>query len=716
MKSRRPLQGSVVLELGGREAAGVCGSLLSHLGATVTVVEPKAASRSRDACRPQLVAGKLSFAFDNDSASDRELVSRLIARSDVVLTSSDVDIPQLQVPTAHPDNIVCDLTAFGSTGPCAGLPFSEAQLQALSGMMDTTGPGNGPPVSIGVPLIGYATGTFAASAVLAAMRVKRRDGVGQRVEVAMFDTAFVSLNAFLTGVLTGQIDARTRVGNRHPTMAPWNLYPTADGWVLICTGNQGQWGRLCERMGRPELAGKYATQAERIANTEEIDQAIGAWTATLATSSCVDCLLAAGIPSGPIAPIDGFPREANLEQRGMIRKLRDPLGADHVFVPGSPLALRGSPPAQPAIIPAPGADRAEIERLAGELPLPPSDPAGPPAGLARPLAGIRVIEVGQYTTAPMCARYLAHLGAEVIKIEKPSGDESRTYPPFLGGRAETYVLNNADKRGIVVDLVDPAGIELLKSLLRTADVLVENNKPGTLARYGLTPQVLAGINPRLVHCAISGFGADSLYADRPGFDTVIQAMSGFMTAVHPEGEPYKSGASTADVMGAEMGILAILGALEHRDRTGQGQFIDLSMQDIACWLTAPAWNTDLKSIPRPALVRCKDGYAVAESTRAALDEALKQTSLTLAGLAAMPRQDAVARLAGCGLVASPVHSLKEAADWPQTRERGVWFTLPQGGVDWPALSCPMRLHLTPPTITRVAPELDQDGEAIRSEL
>ncbi len=324
----------------------------------------------------------------------------------------------------------------------------------------------------------------------------------------------------------------------------------------------------------------FKTQPDRVRHVDQVDAIIEAWTCTMSTAECVDQLGAAGVACGPIAPIDGCTREANLDFRGMIRRLRDPVSEQEIFVPASPMGLTVTPP-----VPAEGSRRRgriapRIERLVAQRPV--REPAAMPRGpLARPLEGIRIVEVGQYTTAPLCARHLAHLGADVIKIEKAGGDKLRTYGPFLDGRSEINWMNNADKRGMMLDLLSPAGKDVLEALLRTADVFIENNKPGTLARFGFSREVLAGINPRLIYCAISGFGTNSLYADRPGFDTVIQAVSGFMSAANPGGEPIKSGISLSDQMGAEMGIVSIIAAIENRDRTGLGEFIDLSMQDAS---------------------------------------------------------------------------------------------------------------------------------------
>ena len=715
MAVEHPLSGVIVAELGGREAVGVCGTLLAQLGATVIVVEPNGPARPRDALRAQSLAGKLSLSFDSTSEADKALLASLIAGSDVVIASSDIDAADLQVATKQPANIVCNLTAFGAIGPRAGEALSELQLQALTGLMDTTGMANGPPLAIGVPVVSYFAAAYGAAAVLAALRVKRRQRFGQRIEVAMFDAAFASLHVFLAGVKSGQAAKIGRIGNRHSSTPAWNLFATADGSVLICAGSQAQWTRLCELMQRPDVAAKFDTAAKRMQNVDEVEAEMEAWTRTLSTAACVESLIAAGVAAGPIAPIDQYPREANLDYRGMIRTLFDPVSGRDVFVPASAMPMRGSPPVQPASIPARDADRARVEQIASQFP-PAKDPGPPPAHLDRPLAGIRIVEVGQYTSAPLCARHLAHLGAEVIKVEKRGGDESRTFGPRHGERSEVYGLNNADKRSIVLDLQSQEGMDVLKTLLRTADVLVENTKPGTLAKFGLSAETIAEINPNLVYCAISGFGSDSMYGDRPGFDTVIQAMAGFMTAVNPGGIPFKSGISSADLMGTLLAITGILAALEFRARGGAGQFIDLSMQDAACWLTAAVWNKDLKTIQRPAMVQCADGFVFSGVGEAELAACLGKADSTLAELAMQSRAQVDARLRGLGLPSAPVNSVIEACDLPQTEARGIFFTQPAEGRDWPMVGSPFGLQLTPPQILRAGPSPNEDGPAILKEL
>lgn len=708
------LHGVLVVELGGREGVATCGLLLAQLGASVVVVEPNGEARMRDAHRAQFLAGKCSVALDEAVGNDQDFVQRLVARSDIVLTSSDVDGETFTAAATAAGGIVCDITAFGPEGPLAGSPYTEMQIQACSGLMDTTGEAGRPPVPIALPIVGYLSGTYAAAAVLAAWRVRRLQGFSQRIDISMFECAFLTLNAFLSGVLTGQASDRTRMGNRHPSVAPWNVYRTADGHVLICVGNDAQWARLSHLLGHPGNPEDFATQSARIANVDALDRIVTDWTSRRTTMECVEAVLAIDVPTGPITPIDQYPREPNIDYRAMIRTVTDPRAVKEIAVSGTPLKLSESPLVQPETIPAIGADRDRVEALLARR-----DPVltGPaPERPDRPLAGLRVIELGQYTSAPLCARHLAHLGAEVIKIEQPGGDAQRSWVPHIGGQSATFRLNNTDKRSMVLDLRSADGRDTLRSLLASADVVVENMRPGTLAKYGFSAEQLAQINPRLVYCDINGFGATSLYDGRPAFDMVVQAMSGFMAAVRPNGLPLKSGISAADQMVAELGIVGTLAALDAREQTGRGQHVDASMQDVTCWVTAPSWNAELASIAVPFTTPCADGYLMVEASQPELASALEGAGLDLAGLAAMSRHQASEKLEALGLVSAPVLSIKDAAELPQTRACGTWFTLPEAGLDWPVLACPLRLRDTPPRVERLIGTADSDGEVIRDRL
>ncbi|MFF5140024.1 CaiB/BaiF CoA transferase family protein [Streptomyces sp. NPDC013157] len=205
------------------------------------------------------------------------------------------------------------------------------------------------------------------------------------------------------------------------------------------------------------------------------------------------------------------------------------------------------------------------------------------------LAGIRILDLSRILAAPLATQMLADLGAEVIKVERPgAGDDSRTYgPPFAPGpegadRTDTaafYLSCNRNKRSVTVNHATTEGQELIRALAARSDVLVENFRAGTLAKYGLGHESLRQLDPRLVYLSVTGFGQTGPYAGRPGYDGIFQAMSGMMSVSgHPE-EPMKVGVSMVDILTGLYAATAVLAALRHRDVTGEGQFIDLSLLD-----------------------------------------------------------------------------------------------------------------------------------------
>lgn len=198
-----------------------------------------------------------------------------------------------------------------------------------------------------------------------------------------------------------------------------------------------------------------------------------------------------------------------------------------------------------------------------------------------PLHGIKVIELCHVMAGPVCGLMLADMGAEVIKVEKmPNGDDTRrTVPPKIGDEAAAFMMMNRNKRGIAVDLKTEAGKKVLYRLLETADVVTENYSRGTMERLGLGYETLHEKNPRLIYCAISGFGRTGPYANRGGFDLIAQGMSGLMsiTGEGPGRPPVKVGAPVTDITAGILGAMGILAALQARHRTGIGQMVDTSL-------------------------------------------------------------------------------------------------------------------------------------------
>lgn len=198
------------------------------------------------------------------------------------------------------------------------------------------------------------------------------------------------------------------------------------------------------------------------------------------------------------------------------------------------------------------------------------------------LAGVKVVDMTQYLAGPTVTRLLAEMGADIIKIEQaPHGDPSRHYAIVNDGRSGYFVQQNRGKKSLCIDFDDPAGREVLDALLAEADIFVENYGPGVLERRGLDWASVSAGNPRLIMASVSGFGKDSAYSDRPAFDMIAQAFSGLMWMTgEPDGPPMPVGTSIGDVSAGVHAATAIGFALFHRERTGQGQHLDISMIDV----------------------------------------------------------------------------------------------------------------------------------------
>ena len=202
---------------------------------------------------------------------------------------------------------------------------------------------------------------------------------------------------------------------------------------------------------------------------------------------------------------------------------------------------------------------------------------------APPLAGIRVVEIGNYMAGPYCGMQLADLGADVVKVEHPTaGDLARLLEPLASGESGNFARLNRDKRSLAIDLKREEGRAIFRRLAGRADVIVENLRPGTMDDLGLPPASLLEANPRLVYVAVTGWGLDGPYADRPALDIIVQGQSGLMSITGEEGgAPVKVGVSIADLTAALYATIATLAALRARERDGLGQLVDISMFESA---------------------------------------------------------------------------------------------------------------------------------------
>ncbi|APD09009.1 MULTISPECIES: CaiB/BaiF CoA transferase family protein [Thermus] len=370
-----------------------------------------------------------------------------------------------------------------------------------------------------------------------------------------------------------------------------------------------------------------------------------------------------------------------------------------------------------------------------------------------PLSGIKVLDLSRVLAGPLCTLILADLGAEVVKVEPPWGDETRGWgPPFLQGESAYFLSVNRGKRSVALDLKHPEGQEAVRRLAREADVLVENFKTGDLARYGLDYAGLSAINPRLVYLSLTGFGHTGPRAKEPGYDAALQGYTGIMSVTgEPQGPPMKVGVAWIDVMTGMMGAIAVLAALWERERSGLGQHIDLSLFDVGLFALANLGqsylltgkppkrlgNAHAQIVPYGAFP-AEDGWLVLAvgndeqfarlcqvlglpelrerfptnrervTHREEVVEALAQVLRT------KPRAHWLKLFQAVGVPAAPVNDLAEAFQDPQAQARGAVWSLehPLLGT-LPTLANPLRfLSRTPASPPSPPPLLGEHTEAV----
>ena len=377
----------------------------------------------------------------------------------------------------------------------------------------------------------------------------------------------------------------------------------------------------------------------------------------------------------------------------------------------------------------------------------------------KPLEGLRVIDLTQAMAGPFCTMNFADMGADVIKIEPPGeGEPTRQLGAVQkNGHSATFMTMNRGKRDLAVDLKRPEGIEIMKRLAATADVFVQNYRPGVAERLGLGYAALAAVNARLIYCSVSGFGATGPYAPRGGYDLIAQGMSGIISVTGEEqGAPAKAGVPLSDLAAGLFSAYGILCALEHRERTGEGQFVDASLLESAMaltvWESAEYWAS--ARIPKAMgsahrltapyqAVRAGDGYftlgAGSDKLFAALCSALGCPELPvqarfrgrverLANRAALieeiekitvtqPCAVWLQRLEEAGVPAGPIHNYAEALADPHTLARNMVVDLTHPGAGTiKALGVPVKLSETPGAADRPAPLLGQHSAEILAEL
>ena len=375
------------------------------------------------------------------------------------------------------------------------------------------------------------------------------------------------------------------------------------------------------------------------------------------------------------------------------------------------------------------------------------------------LDGIRVIDLSRVIAGPWCGALLGDLGADVIKVEDTGpGDESRTWPPHKDGEAAAYLLFNRNKRGIALDLKTPEAVEVVKRLVKDADVVIENFRTGTMESFGLGYDVLAEINPRLIYCSVSAFGRTGPRKDSPGYEALMQAFSGIMSITgEPGGPPVRAGVSFLDLTTGILCALGVSNAIIQREKTGLGQRVDGSLLETAVSLLAFHAEGYLLTgaLPRalgsghPSLspyrnFKCRDGqwiFIAAANDRfwqklvkalglsdLAADPRFEKNQGRVANRAelegilettigALDREPLLKRLEEADVPATPVNTVDQVMNDPQTAERGIIQRVmhPKLG-EIPVVGTPLKFSRMSPGVRSAAPLRGEHTDTVLADL
>jgi crotonobetainyl-CoA:carnitine CoA-transferase CaiB-like acyl-CoA transferase len=580
------LDGLRVLEPSSGVASAYAGKLLRDQGAEVVKLEPASGDPLRrwSAATPDtsldgtgalfafLHAGKASVVVEDDGARDASWWSQCWA--DVVISERAARTDAGE--RAHTTTV--RIEPFGADDPLADAPASEFTLQAWCGLMSGCGTPATPPLQMGILHGQWATGAVAAMAALAGVRSARTTGVAPTIEVSALEVMAVVLNNYppLYRQFTGSVSFMSRSGD-------WpQVVPCQDGWIGLCVFTAQQWADFAAMIGREELAAdeRLNSMGGRARNRAFAESVVRPW---LATHTVAEICELGELFRVPVAQVGNG---------------RDVLTMDHfveraVFVehpegfvaPRPPFLMSASPVRDVAAVPEVGADTA-VERA-------PRDDRvalgheGEQVPLPLPLAGVTVVDLTAFWAGPACTHQLATLGADVIKVEsptRPDGMRFATVRPLTDPNwmeyGPTFHGTNPAKRSVTIDFSKPEGRELVLRLVERADVVVENFTPRVLGNVGLEYDDLRARRADVILLRMPAFGLDGPWRDRPGFAQTTEQVSGiaWMTG-EAGGEALVR--STIDPIAGIHGAFVVLAALEHRDRTGDGQQIEMPMAEVA---------------------------------------------------------------------------------------------------------------------------------------
>jgi crotonobetainyl-CoA:carnitine CoA-transferase CaiB-like acyl-CoA transferase len=568
------LEGVRVVDLTTDIAGPYCTKVLADAGADVIKVEPP----TGDPLRSWGSGALFEFLNTSKRSVDGE-ADDLVAAADLLVTGEPGDLDALW--RANPALVVVTITPFGCEGPWADRPSTEFTLQAACGSTGQRGLPEQPPLSAGGRIGEWVTGTYAALGAVAAYREARRCGRGDHVDVAMLDCMAVTMVTYpsVFASFSGWPEQR---GTGRVIEVP-SVEPSKDGYFNVTTNSAQQFQDFLLMIGRPDLLEDpdLPSAAKRFARRDEFLAAVLEHTSQRTTAELLDEASLFRIPAGPVLNGSTMPEFEQFVARGVF----GPNPSGRFVQPRVPFQISGTSPRPFERAPSLGEHTGAVDWTTSA-----HDSAAPEAATPwqLPLSGVRVIDCTAWWAGPAATAVLSSLGADVIKVESATRPD---YMRFASARPPTdaqwwewgalFHGANVNKRGITLDLTQPAGVDAFERLAATADILVENYTPRVMEQFGLGWERMHEVNPDLIMVRMPAFGLSGPWRDRTGFAQTMECLTGMAWLTgFPDGPPVLV-RGACDPLAGMHAVIATMLALIARDQSGGGRLVETVMVEAA---------------------------------------------------------------------------------------------------------------------------------------
>jgi crotonobetainyl-CoA:carnitine CoA-transferase CaiB-like acyl-CoA transferase len=579
-----PLAELVVVDASWGMPGAVASMVLADYGASVVRVERPGGGPDRDAVVRQVwERGKRSVELDLGSASDVDRLLGLLPSADVFIEScgpgraARLGFGPDVVAELAPALMYCSLSGYGQDGPWSDRPGYDALVAARFGLMAEQAGHRPGPTFLGHPSVGYGTAFLAVISVLAAVQARHTTGRGQHIDVSMLDGVLAQSpmnwwwneqgKSYLAREGTEEGFGRSRVMT--------DLFECADGeYIMVHTGGEGGFKRAMDLLGIGERVRTITGAPEMSVPLDDEEYAAArhrVWDAfkSRPRDEWLRRFTAADLAALPVLRPGEVLLDEQVAWAGVVHEVHDDRHGPLRTV-GPVIKFAASPAGEPAPAPRVGQHNDALGDLRAEATRRPADVlAARGEALAHPLQGIRVVDLSAFFATAYGAKFLADLGADVVKVEPLTGDLMRPLP-------EPFEASNRGKRTIAVDLKTPEGREIVTRLAATADVLMHNFRPGKAEKAGIGYEELAKVNPRLVYCYLPGYGSGGPKASLKSFAPLLSGFTGvFFEGAGDGNPPVRRVMGNEDYYNGFLGAIAALAALEHRRRTGRGQYVEM---------------------------------------------------------------------------------------------------------------------------------------------